>query len=33
VLGTFGVVHFDGASWRVLSPDVMTTRGAEPVEL
>ncbi|MGC2176035.1 MAG: hypothetical protein WA614_11290 [Acidimicrobiales bacterium] len=33
VLGPYGVVHFDGASWHVLSPDVITTRGAEPVEL
>jgi hypothetical protein len=33
VLGPYGVVHFDGARWRVLSPDVTTTRGAAPAEL
>jgi hypothetical protein len=33
VLGPYGVVHFDGAIWTVLSPDVTTTRGVVPVEL
>jgi hypothetical protein len=33
VLGPSGAVHFDGATWRVLAPDVVTTQGGEPVEL
>jgi cyanophycinase-like exopeptidase len=33
VLGRLGVVHFDGTNWRVITADVVTTRGAEPVEL
>jgi cyanophycinase-like exopeptidase len=33
VLGHGGVVHFDGANWRVIAPDVVTTRGAQFVEL
>lgn len=32
VLGPRGAVHFDGTAWRVLSADVVTTRGARPVE-
>jgi hypothetical protein len=33
VLGHRGVVHFDGANWRVITHDVVTTRGAQFVEL
>jgi hypothetical protein len=33
VLGRQGVVHFDGANWRVVTGDVVTTRGAELVAL
>jgi hypothetical protein len=33
VLGRQGVVHFDGTSWRVVTGDVVATRGAEFVEL
>lgn len=33
VLGPHGAVHFDGLRWHVLSADVTTTRGADPVEL
>jgi cyanophycinase-like exopeptidase len=33
VLGRQGAVHFDGLIWRVVAPDVVTTRGVELVEL
>jgi cyanophycinase-like exopeptidase len=33
VLGHRGVVHFDRANWRVITNDVVATRGAELVEL
>jgi len=33
VLGPRGAVHFDGTTWRRLTSDVVTTRGANLVEL
>jgi hypothetical protein len=33
VLGPLGAVTFDGARWRALTPDVVTTRGVELAEL
>ena len=33
VLGHLGVIHFDGTNWRVVTGDVVTTRGAKLVEL
>jgi hypothetical protein len=33
VLGHRGVVHFDGTIWRVVSDDVVTTRGTKLAEL
>jgi hypothetical protein len=33
VLGSRGVVHFDGTKWRRGSDDVVVTRGHEVIEL